>query len=164
LRYCDVDWLKTKGIWGAKFPNNKKIVAMTATNNALKGQLKLDPKLSAITNKGNKKGNKKGKKKKNKKNMHNRGERKKDEVWKEEPLKDSEKHKNRSASTLTIGVNTTWCGLSTSLLTACWASSTRRTEEKPQKANSATIAADAATSAVNPHFDTLMASVANLAK
>ncbi len=38
------NWLKTKGFWGAKSPDNKKIVAMTATLNALKGQLKLDPK------------------------------------------------------------------------------------------------------------------------
>jgi hypothetical protein len=35
-------WLKTIGIWGAKSPNNKKIVAMTPALNALKGQLKLD--------------------------------------------------------------------------------------------------------------------------
>jgi hypothetical protein len=39
------DWLKTKGLWGAKSPDNKKIVATTAILNALKGQLKLDPKL-----------------------------------------------------------------------------------------------------------------------
>jgi hypothetical protein len=31
------DWLKTKGLWGKKSPNNEKIVAMTATLNALKG-------------------------------------------------------------------------------------------------------------------------------
>ncbi len=41
---CKCDWLKTKGLWGAKSPDNEKIVAMTATLNALKGQLKLDPK------------------------------------------------------------------------------------------------------------------------
>jgi hypothetical protein len=51
-------WLKTKGLWGAKFPDNKKIVAMTAALNALKGKLKLDPKLSTIVNEGKKKGNK----------------------------------------------------------------------------------------------------------
>jgi hypothetical protein len=44
---------------------------MTAILNTLKGQLKLDPKLSFIVNKGNKKGNNKGKKKKNKKNTFN---------------------------------------------------------------------------------------------
>jgi hypothetical protein len=46
------DWLKTKGLWGAKSPDNEKIVAMTAALNVLKGQLKLDPKLSAIMNEG----------------------------------------------------------------------------------------------------------------
>jgi hypothetical protein len=114
---CKYNWLKTKGLWGAKSPDDEKIVVMTATLNALKGQLRLDPKLSSIVNKGNKKGDKKAKKK-NKKNTHNRREQKKDEAWKKELPKDSKKHKNRSASSLTIGVNTTWRGLSTSLLTA----------------------------------------------
>jgi hypothetical protein len=54
LAKCKFDWLKTKGLWGAKSPGNKEIVAMTAALNALKGQLKLDPKLSAIANEGKK--------------------------------------------------------------------------------------------------------------
>jgi hypothetical protein len=66
---CKFDWLKTKGLWGAKSPDNEKIVAITTALNALKGQLKLDPKLSAIANEGEKKGNKRNKKK-NKKNTH----------------------------------------------------------------------------------------------
>jgi hypothetical protein len=60
---------------------------MTATLNALKGQLKLDPKLSAIANKG-KKDNGKNKLKKNKKYMFNQYEQKKDEAWKKEPPKE----------------------------------------------------------------------------
>jgi hypothetical protein len=87
------DWLKTKGLWGAKSPDNKKIVAMTAVLNVLKGQLKLNPKLSAIANEGNKKGDKKDKKKKYKKNTYNQREQKKDEAWKKELPKDSEKCK-----------------------------------------------------------------------
>ncbi len=49
------DWLKMKGLWGAKAKSSDdvKIVAMTAAFNAIKGQLKLDPKLSSIMNKGN---------------------------------------------------------------------------------------------------------------
>jgi hypothetical protein len=43
-----IDYLKLKGDWGAKSPDDKKIMAMAAKINALKGQLKLDPKLSAI--------------------------------------------------------------------------------------------------------------------
>jgi hypothetical protein len=42
------DYLKNTGQWGAKSPDDEKIVAMAAEINALKGQLKLDPKLSAI--------------------------------------------------------------------------------------------------------------------
>jgi hypothetical protein len=34
-----LDWLKAKGIWGAISPDGEKIVAMTATLNALKGKL-----------------------------------------------------------------------------------------------------------------------------
>ena len=67
---------------------------MTAALNALKGQLKLDPKLSAIVNEGKKKGNKKDKKK-NKKNTYNPREQKKDEAWKKEPLKDGEKREKQ---------------------------------------------------------------------
>jgi hypothetical protein len=48
------DFLKTKGKWGAKSPDDEKIVAMAAKINSLKGQLKLDPKLSAIAGKGKK--------------------------------------------------------------------------------------------------------------
>ncbi len=55
------NWLKTKGMWVARSPNNKKILVMIAALNSLKGQLKLEPKLSTIANKGNKKGNNKGK-------------------------------------------------------------------------------------------------------
>jgi hypothetical protein len=76
---CKFDWLKTKGLWGAKSPDNEKIVAMTITLNALKGQLKLDPKLIAIANDGKKKGDKRDKRK-NKKNTYNQREQKKNEA------------------------------------------------------------------------------------
>jgi hypothetical protein len=56
-----MDYLKLKGKWGAKSPDDKKIVAMAAEINALKEQLKLGPKLSAIAEEGKKKGNKGGK-------------------------------------------------------------------------------------------------------
>jgi hypothetical protein len=68
---------------------------MTAALSALKGLLKLDPKLSTIANKGKKKGNNKDKKKKNKKNTSNQHEQKKDEAWKKEPPKDGEKHEKQ---------------------------------------------------------------------
>jgi hypothetical protein len=56
------NWLKTKGLWGAKSLDNKKIVVMTAALNVLKGHFKLDTKLSSIANEGKKKGNKMDKK------------------------------------------------------------------------------------------------------
>ncbi len=82
-----MDYLKLKGKWGAKSPDNKKIMAMAAKINALKVQLKLDPKLSAIAKEGKKKGNKgdkgeKGKKLKNKKNTSNKKDQKRNERWK----------------------------------------------------------------------------------
>ncbi len=48
---CKFDFLKMKGKWGAKSPDNEKIVAMTTDITALKGKLMLDPKLSAIAGK-----------------------------------------------------------------------------------------------------------------
>jgi hypothetical protein len=68
---------------------------MTTALNALKGQLKLDPKLSAIANEGMKKGNYKDKTKKNKKNTSNQREQKKDEAWKKEPPKHGERHEKQ---------------------------------------------------------------------
>jgi hypothetical protein len=68
---------------------------MTAALNALKGQLKLDPKLSTIANDGNEKGNNKAKKKKNKKNMSNWREQKKHQACRKEPPKDGDTHKQQ---------------------------------------------------------------------
>jgi hypothetical protein len=84
------DLLKTKRKWGDKSPDDEKIVAMAAEIKSLKGQLKLDPKLSAITGKGDKGDDKKNSKKKNKKNTENKKEQKKDEAWKKEPPKAGE--------------------------------------------------------------------------
>ena len=68
-----MDYLKHKGTWGAKSPDNEKIVAMAAKINALKGQLKLDPKLSAIAEDKKKGSNgEKGKKIMNKKESSNK--------------------------------------------------------------------------------------------
>jgi hypothetical protein len=85
------DYLKNTGQWGAKSPDDEKIVAMAAEINALKGQLKLDPKLSAIAKdkKKDDKGENKGKKK-NKKDTSNKKYQKKDEAWKKVPPKDSD--------------------------------------------------------------------------
>ncbi len=155
-------WLNTKGLWGAKSPDDKKIVAMTSSLNALKGQLKLDPKLSSIMYKGNKKGDNKGKKKKNKKNMFNQCEQKKDEAWKKEPPKDGKKYEKQ------VGKYTYhWCehhmAWTVHKPADCLLGNQHKEEQKkkPQKANSATFA-DAAATAFNPHFAALMALMADL--
>jgi hypothetical protein len=81
---------------------------MVAKITALKGQLKLDPKLSAIAKEGKKKGNKgdkgeKGKKWKNKKTTSNKKDQKRDEAWKRVPPKENEKKEKKLESSLTIG-------------------------------------------------------------
>jgi hypothetical protein len=160
---CKFDWLKTEGLWGAKSPDNKKIVAMTAALNALKGRLKLDPKLNAIANEGKKKGGKRDKKK-NKKNTYNQREQKKDEAWKKEPPKDGEKCKKE------VGKYTYhWCkhhmAWTVHKPANCLLGKQHKEDQKkkPHKANSGTFAAAAAT-AVNPQFAALMASIADLDK
>jgi hypothetical protein len=42
------DYLRTKGMWGAKSPDNEKIVAMAAALTNFKGKLEFDDKLAAI--------------------------------------------------------------------------------------------------------------------
>jgi hypothetical protein len=160
---CKFDWLKTKGLWGAKSPDNKKIVTMTAALNALKGQLKLDPKLNAIANERKKKGDKRDKKK-NKKNTYNQREQKKDEAWKKEPPKDGEKHEKE------VGKYTYhWCkhhmAWTVHKPADCLLGKQHKEEQKkkPHKANSGNFAAATAT-AVNPQFAAFMASITNLDK
>jgi hypothetical protein len=151
------DWLKTKRLWGAKSPDNKKVVGMTATLNVLK----VDPKLSAIANEGKKKGDNKDKSKKNKKNTSNRWEQKQDEAWKKEPPKDGERHEKQ------VGKYTYhWCEHHMAWMVHkpadCLLQKQHKEEhkKKPQKASSATFAA--AAMAANPQVAALMASIANL--
>ncbi len=87
------DWLVSKKKWGAKSPDDEKIVAMSAEIKSLKGQLKLNPKLAKIAEKKDEV--KKGGKKQNKKDTSNKREQKKDEAWKKVPPKSGDpKEKN----------------------------------------------------------------------
>jgi hypothetical protein len=142
------DFLKTKGKWGAKSPDDEKIVAMTAEINTLKGQLKLDPKLSAIADEGEKGDNKSSKKK--------------DEAWKKEPPKAGESKEGKKVGKYTFN----WCehhmAWTVHKPADCLLGKQHKEEQKkPIKANSATIAA-AATSAMNPQFASLLAAMANM--
>jgi hypothetical protein len=99
------DYLKNTGQWGAKSPDNEKIMAMAAKINTLKGRLKLDPKLSAIAKDKKKedKGENKGRKK-NKNDTSNKKYQKKGEAWKKVPPKEGDsKEKQRSKYTFQ------WC-------------------------------------------------------
>jgi hypothetical protein len=142
------DFLKTKGKWGAKSPDDEKIVAMTAKINTLKDQLKLDPKLSAIADEGEKGDDKSSKKK--------------DEAWKKEPPKAVESKEGKKVGKFTFN----WCehhmAWTVHKPANCLLGKQHKEEQKtPIKANSATIAA-AATSAMNPQFASLLAAMANL--
>jgi hypothetical protein len=77
------DCLRQKGQWGAKSPDNKKIVAMDTQLNAFKGRLKVDKHLKDALNNV--------KKTRNKKNKGNKNRQKEDKVWKKIPPKDGKK-------------------------------------------------------------------------
>ena len=113
------NFLKTKGKWSAKSPDDEKNVAMAAEIISLKGQLKLDPKLSAITGKGDKGDDKKNSKKKNKKNRENKKEQKKMRHGRRNCPRRGRARKGRKSENLpSIGASTTWLGPSTSPPTA----------------------------------------------
>jgi hypothetical protein len=161
-----MDYLKLKGKWGAKSPNDKKIVAMAAEITALKGQLKLNPKLSTIAKKGKKKGNKgdkgeKGKKWKNKKNTSNMKDQKRDETWKRVPPKDNEK-KEKQVGKYTYN----WCehhmAWTVHKPSDCKLGKKHKDNQKKDrnKANSA-VAASAATTTISPHYAALLATLVN---
>ena len=151
------DYLRTKGMWGAKSPEDEKIVAMSAAMLDLKSKLKLDDKLAAI-NKGGGKG-KGGKKAKNKKNTSNKVAQKKDEAWKKVPPKDGEK-KTKEVGKYTYH----WCEhhMAWTIHTPsdCRLGKEHKDGQQPARAtqlraNAATYAAQAATT-VNPYFSSFL--------
>jgi hypothetical protein len=94
--------LKQEGMWGAKSPDEDKIVAMQAELTSLKGQFQLTLNLKrAVGVQYDKKGGDKkqggghNKKKKIKKNYANKRQQKKDENWKRTPPKEGEVHKKK---------------------------------------------------------------------
>jgi hypothetical protein len=159
-----MDYLKLKGKWGAKSLDDEKIVAMMAKITALKGQLKLDPKLSTIAEEGKKKGNKgeKGKKWKDKKNTSNKKDQKRDEMWKRVPPKDNEK-KGKQVGKYTYN----WCkhhmAWTVHKPSDCKLGKKHKDDQKKDcnKANSAVIAS-AATTTIRPCYAALLATLANL--
>ena len=98
-------------------------------SSSLKGQLKVGPKLSTITE-DKKKGNKgeKGKKFKNKKDSSNIKFTKRKTGHGRKATQGRHKEDKKWASSPSIGANTTWRGRSTNLRIAHWANSTRTTK------------------------------------
>jgi hypothetical protein len=94
--------LKQEGTWGAKSPDEDKIVTMQAELTALKAQFQLAPNLkkAAATKDDNREGGKKqgvgdSRKQKNKKNNANKKEQKRDENWKRTPPREGEAHEKK---------------------------------------------------------------------
>ena len=148
-------------MWGAKSPDNEKIVAISAALNDLKGKFKLDDKLATIKKGG---GNDKGgKKAKNKKNTLNRVAQKKDKAWKKVPPKDGEK-KNEEVGKYTYY----WCehhmAWTVHTPSDCGLGKERKDVQQPARATllqakAATYAVEAAM-ALNPNFSALLKAAA----
>jgi hypothetical protein len=158
------DYLKNTGQWGAKSPDDEKIVAMAAEINALKGQLKLDPKLSAIAK--DKKKEDKGvnkSKKKNKKDTSNKKNQKKDEAWKKVPPKEGDpKEKQQGKYTFQ------WCKHHMAWTVHKPQDCTLNPKHKDYKekkndniANSAVVASSATTT-LNNRYAALLATIATM--
>ncbi len=140
---------------------------MAAKITALKGQLKLNPKLSAIAEEEKKKGNKddkgeKGKKWKNKKNTSNKKDQKRDETRKQVPPKENEK-KEKQVGKYTYN----WCKhhmlWTVYRPSDCKLGRKHKDNQKKDcnKANSAVVASAAITT-ISPCYAALLATLANI--
>ena len=154
------DWLVNKKKWGARSPDDDKIVAMAAEINKLKGQLKLDPKLAQIAggNNNDKDGGKKKGKAKNKKDTSNKKKQKEDEAWKKVPPKEGDP-KTKKNGELTFN----WCihhmAWTVHKPSDCKLGKKMAEEQKSSAlAHSATVAASAAAT-INPHFAAMLATL-----
>ncbi len=157
------DWLVNKKKWGARSPDNNKIIAMAAEFNALKGQLKLSPKLAEVTNGKDKGDGKKGdKKKQNKKDTKNKKDQKKDKAWKKVPPKDDEP-KQKKHGDYTFHWREHHMAWTVHMPADCRLGKQQKDKQKSTpRASSATVAATAAASTINPHYAALLASLGQI--
>ncbi len=133
------NYLRTKGTWGAKSPNNDKIIAMTAAFDTLKGQLKLSPQLAAAGGK-------------------NYGKQKKDEAWKKVPPKEGKK-KEKVHDKCTYH----WCVYHMAWTMHSPSKCRLGTEQKGESKKKSYSAAVAAATTVNPQYAALLATLASIA-
>ena len=152
------NYLKNTGQWGAKSPDDEKIVAMAAGINALKGQLKLDPKLSAITK------DKKKEDKRTKKDYSNKKYQKKDKAWKKVPPKDDKKRDGKQVGKFTFN----WCkhhmAWTVHKPSDCTLGQKHKENQKKgnnNKANSAVVASSATTT-LNNRYAALLTALATM--
>jgi hypothetical protein len=129
---CKFDWLKTKGLWGAKSPDTKKIVAMMAAFNAIKGHLKLDLKLSAIANQGGKRATTGTRTRRTRRTHPTDVNRKGMRLGRKSCRRTVISMSNKWANKLTTG-SKTWRGRFTSPLTTSWANSPRKNKRRSRK-------------------------------
>jgi len=144
------DWLRQKGQWGAKSPDDEKIVAMAAQLETLKGHLKADKSLEDALNDD--------KKTRNKKNRGDKTRQKEDEAWKKIPPKDGDEKSKKMGKHMFHWCehHMAWCMHRPS---ECRLGIERKEEQVPTAGgNSATYAA-AAASLTNPQFQALIASM-----
>ena len=144
------DWLRQKGQWGAKSPDDEKIVAMAAQLETLKGHLKADKSLEDALNDD--------KKTRNKKNRGDKTRQKEDEAWKKIPPKDGDEKSKKMGKHMFHWCehHMAWCMHRPS---ECRLGIERKEEQAPTAGgNSATYAA-AAASLTNPQFQALIASM-----
>jgi len=128
---CKFDFLKTKGKWGAKSPDDEKIVAMAAEIKSLKGQLKLDPKLSAIAGKGDEGMTRRTRRKRTRRTWRTqRNRRKMRHGRRNQPRRGRARKGRKSENIPLIGASTIWHGPSTSPMIASSGSSTRKNRRR----------------------------------
>ncbi len=151
------NYLCTKGTWGAKSPDDDKIIAMTAAFDTLKGKLKLTPQLAAAGGKNNGKP-KKGQKMRNNKNTSDRLKQKKDEAWKKVPPKEGEK-KEKVHNKHTYN----WCVHHMAWTMHSPSKCRLGTEQKRGNKNKSYSATIAAAATVNPQYAALLATLASIA-
>ncbi len=111
-------YLTTRKLWGSKFPNEEKLIAMITD---LKGKLKLGPALEDKCKPGGGKkndGKVGGPKTKNKKNTGLKTHQKKDEAWKKQPPRTANLPPRKLLARSTSGASITWPRASTPPLNA----------------------------------------------
>jgi hypothetical protein len=127
------DYLKTKETWGAKSPSDKKIVAMLAALNALKGHLKLNDKLGDVI-KGKGRARERDKvairRQRTRRTLETRPSRRRTKHGRRCLPRPKTRRARRWASTLTIGVSIIWHGACTCHLNVAWAKSRRRNSRR----------------------------------